>query len=241
MVVELGAAEDKSATVPLQYNELLQAALYHSISPELSSFLHDQGFLLGKRSFKLFTFSRLLGQRVRQGNQLIFASPVTFQVASPLAKFIRELASALLTRGHLTIGMSQFAVRGVEFPKEPAITSPLRVNMLGPLTVYSTLHTSDGHRKTYYYSPQEREFARLVDGNLKRKALLLSQRAFKTEVSVEPAGKVRETVVLFKRTVVKGWVGSFSLKGPETLLRIGYDTGLGSKNCQGFGMFEVVE
>jgi CRISPR-associated endoribonuclease Cas6 len=35
-------------------------------------------------------------------------------------------------------------------------------------------------------------------------------------------------------------MGRFKLKGSPALMSIAYDTGLGSKNSQGFGMFEIV-
>lgn len=46
--------------------------------------------------------------------------------------------------------------------------------------------------------------------------------------------------MLFKGTVIKGWTGLYELSLPEPLFQIAYDTGLGSKNSQGFGMVEVV-
>ena len=52
--------------------------------------------------------------------------------------------------------------------------------------------------------------------------------------------KVKESIILYKDTVVKGWCGVFLMEGHLTLIRCVYDTGLGAKNSQGFGMFEVI-
>jgi CRISPR-associated endoribonuclease Cas6 len=41
-------------------------------------------------------------------------------------------------------------------------------------------------------------------------------------------------------TLIKGWMGVYKLEGNSQLIHIGYDTGIGSKNCQGFGMFEII-
>ncbi|RKX92249.1 MAG: CRISPR-associated endoribonuclease Cas6, partial [Spirochaetes bacterium] len=41
-------------------------------------------------------------------------------------------------------------------------------------------------------------------------------------------------------TIIKGWTGTFVLNGNRKILKLAYYTGLGSKNSQGFGMFEVV-
>ncbi|MFZ5898199.1 MAG: CRISPR-associated endoribonuclease Cas6, partial [Bacillota bacterium] len=49
--------------LPVQYGRLLQGLVYRQMeNPVLRSYLHEQGFALGKRRFKLFTFSRLTGR-----------------------------------------------------------------------------------------------------------------------------------------------------------------------------------
>jgi CRISPR-associated endoribonuclease Cas6 len=241
MVIEL-AGREETATVPVQYNHLVQGALYRSISPSLSAFLHSQGFLYEKRAFKLFTFSRLFGRRERQDNQLVFRSPIQLHVSSPIDQFVRELANTLLQRGTMVLGDSTLLIREVNFPREPSFSARTEIRTLSPVTVYSTLYDGEGRRKTYYYHPREEEFTHLVEANLKKKAALLTQgRRYASAVDIKSAGRVREAVVLFKGTVVKGWTGRFTLRAPKTLLRIAYETGLGSKNSQGFGMFEVVE
>ena len=240
MVVNLALPGELPVVLPVHYNHWVQAALYRSISPELSGFLHEQGYLYGKRSFKLFTFSRLLGRWERRGDRLYFYTSPRLFVSSPVDRFIRELANTLLHRGHITFGSRDYSVQQVTFPKEPVISSPMRIRMLAPVTVYSTLYTRDGRRKTYYYSPKEPEFSEQVEDNLKKKGLLLTSRRYKSDFRINPDGGLRESVMYFKDTVIKGWVGRFTLRGPKMLLRIGYETGIGSKNPQGFGMFEVI-
>ena len=48
--------------LPIHYNYLIQSLIYHSLDEEFAEFLHDQGYEVEKRKFKLFNFSRLLGQ-----------------------------------------------------------------------------------------------------------------------------------------------------------------------------------
>jgi len=47
-------------------------------------------------------------------------------------------------------------------------------------------------------------------------------------------------VANFKGTWIKGWTGLYELNLPEPYFTIAYDTGLGAKNSQGFGMVDVV-
>uniref|UniRef100_A0A7J3SKB8 CRISPR-associated endoribonuclease n=1 Tax=Fervidicoccus fontis TaxID=683846 RepID=A0A7J3SKB8_9CREN len=226
-------------SLPQQYNHLVQAAIYNSISPALSNFLHEKGFLYGKRSFKLFTFSRLLGKYRRVGGRILFEDEVELLISSPIRRFVKDLANFMLKNAFLTIGGSKLSIVGAEFLKEPELSREVKIRTLSPVTVYSTLYTSDGKKKTYYYSPYERDFSRLVDGNAKKKLYILEKRNIKSCLETVPL-KVREAVVMYKGTVVRGWHGIFLLKGPVTLIRCVYETGLGAKNSQGFGMFEVM-
>jgi len=224
----------------LNYNHLVQAAIYRNISPELARFLHDRGFLYGKRAFKLFTFSRLLGPYRVKGGRIFFDGEVSLYVSSCVERFIKEIANSMVKRGGLFLGDSEWEVIGLEFPRRPEISNEVKIRMLSPMTVYSTLSTPDLKKKTYYYSPYEKEFRKLIDSNAKKKHLISHNKDIKSSLTIRPL-KVREVVLMYKDTVVKGWLGFFTLKGPKTLIETVYDVGLGSKNPQGFGMFEVLK
>jgi CRISPR-associated endoribonuclease Cas6 len=111
---------------------------------------------------------------------------------------------------------------------------------LSPITVYSTLYTAEGRKKTYYFSPYEQEFSQLVSINLARKYRAYKGEDVQDNVSITPIGRPRERIVLFKGTVIKAWTGRFIVKGDERLIEIAYEAGIGSKNSAGFGMVEVV-
>lgn len=229
---------DMPISLPVNYNHLVQAAIYSNISRELADFLHDKGFLLGKRSFKLFIFSRLLGRHFIDGGTITYSDKITLYVSSPLEKFIQELANTMLKRGFIVLGNNRLRITELSFPPKPKIGNEVKIDTLSPITVYSTLLTPEGKKKTYYYSPYEKEFSKLIDANAKKKYFILNKRKIKSKLAANPL-KVKEVLVMYKDTVVKGWSGSFYLKGPKSLIETVYETGLGSKNSQGFGMFEV--
>lgn len=232
-----------SVSLPLDYNHLIQALIYKSISKDFAEFLHDNGFLLGKRKFKLFTFSRLIGNFVldRSKRRIIYHGNLSLHVSSPIERFIEDVANTIVKRSSIFLSGNKLSVKELKFPAEAHIKgNKIAIRMLSPLTVYSTLMTPDGRKKTYYYSPYEKEFSDLVNENAKKKYFLLTGETIKSDVKISPL-KVKEAVVIYKRTVVKGWMGTFILKGPASLIKTIYDAGLGAKNSQGFGMFEVVE
>jgi len=233
--------EQGHVVLPTGYNYLIQAAIYSNVSRELADFLHDKGYLFGKRRFKMFTFSRLDGHCMlnRDKKQFVFEGDITLYISSPIERFVQELATAIVKRGCIVLGRNTLKVADLAFLAKPALKSrELRIRMLSPLTVYSTLMTPDGKKKTYYFSPYEKEFPALVNSNIKKKHFLISGKSIKSDLKVKPL-RVREAIIMYKGTVVKGWTGHFLLSGPKSLIMTAYETGLGAKNSQGFGMFEV--
>jgi CRISPR-associated endoribonuclease Cas6 len=225
--------------LPVSYNYLVQASIYNSISHGLSKFLHDRGFIYGKRRFKFFTFSRLIGKYHMESGVIRFNGDVSLYVSSPIKEFVNDLAYTIMRRGYLKLGVHNFEIVGITVPKQPDFSNDIVIRMLSPVTVYSTLLTPDGRKKTYYYSPFEREFQKLVNANMKKKYYVLFHKDLKSNFKIEPM-KVHETIVMYKDFFIKGWMGIFKLQGPKKVMQLAYDAGIGSKNSQGFGMFEVI-
>ncbi|MEM3040350.1 MAG: CRISPR-associated endoribonuclease Cas6, partial [Candidatus Methanomethylicaceae archaeon] len=170
----------------------------------------------------------------------VYEGDIILYVSSPVEKFIGDLANTIIKRGFIALGAQTLKVTELAFPAKPTIKSDkLRIRMLSPLTVYSTLITFDGKKKTYYFSPYEKEFPALVNSNLKKKHYLLTSQDIKSDIGIAPL-RVKEVIVVYKGTIVKGWTGIFILNGPKPLIETAYEAGLGAKNSQGFGMFEVV-
>lgn len=226
--------------LPVHYNYLIQALIYNSISPKLSTFLHEKGFIYGKRQFKLFTFSRLFGEYKIEDDKIRFNKHVTLYISSPIEQFVKEIANTFLKKNYIYIGRSKFKITQLYFPKKPEIENRVKVKTLSPITVYSTLISPDKKKKTYYYSPFETEFSKIISENAKKKTFILYRRDIKSDLKIKPI-KVREVILMYKGLVIKGWFGSLELSGPKSLIDSVYETGVGSKNSQGFGMIEVIK
>lgn len=235
---------DKFFILPIDYNHIIQSFIYRNISSELASFLHERGYTYGKRSFKLFTFSRLFGEFKLNKENIEFRSPVRLYIASAETRFIQELAETLLKSKNIKLGKQSVEISSIEISPNKNFGREVLIKTLSPITVYSTLHTKDGKKKTYYYFPYEKEFSELIFKNLKKKfKLVYGKEPGRRELLIEPLDRksISQRIVKYKGTIVKGWMGRFRLKGSPDLISLGYDTGLGSKNSQGFGMFEVIE
>ncbi len=246
--IVLEPAESEQITLPIQYNDLVQALIYYNLDRALSTRLHDRGHGPPARPYKLFTFSRLTGDARFHDGRITFRGPVTFRMSSVDDEVLASLAEHLLTRPAVLLGRELCRVGEVVVEPFPQIapSGPVLLRALSPITAYTTLTAPDGRRKTYYYAPQERDWSASLVASLARKARVLG---WEGDVEEELRGayvrphRVRiqdQKVLRYKGTVIKGWTGVYEASLPERYLRLAYDSGLGSKNPAGFGLVEVV-
>ena len=235
---------DEVIILPLHYNAVLQGFIYRHLTARVARWVHDEGWVDGKRRLKLFTFSRLQGAFHRRGNTLCFAGSVRLTIASPVEDLLESLTVNLVRSGEVQLGTSRVTLVSVEIAMPSPYRRPVLVKALSPITVYSTFETPDGRKKTYYYAPQEPEFGRLVLENLRRKIRAWTGEDIPPDGATFRPVKVSNrnlVVARYKGTIVKGWTGIYELDAPEPYFRMALDAGLGAKNSQGFGCVEVWE
>jgi len=237
---------ENTIKLPINYQHMLQGFIYKALTDEkMQQFLHNHGFSYEKRIFKLFAFSRLMGNGIynRETREILFSPPVSFCISSPWAEFLQNLLSGIIGLDDLFLGHNNLAVSEVLIEETPSFDedTSYRISMLSPVTVYSTLYTAAGGKKTYYYSPMEKEFSQLIKDNLiKKGSAFFKQDWSELPLSIDSANegkRVRQVIVNYKATVIKGWTGDFVISGHPLMLQMAYDAGIGSKNSQGFGLF----
>lgn len=229
--------------IPLQYNHLLQGAIYNAIEPDLAAFLHEQGYVSGSRNFKLFAFSRLIGryQINKLKNTISFIEGVKLVVSSPVDRFCQSVTNGLLIPGRLRLGSAEAEVEKITVQQFKAERERIALRTLSPVVVYSTLLRPDGRKYTCYFQPGEPDYDSLIENNLRKKhQAYYGIEAPEGQVKVKRLGKGDMRLVKYKDTVIKGYTGKLVLTGPKELLQMAVDAGLGSKNSQGFGCVEVL-
>lgn len=113
--------------------------------------------------------------------------------------------------------------------------------MLSPITVFETERS--GYRR--FIAPDESLFYTAVVNNALRKWQSYFNTPAPTDFSFEPALPPAELiqnhriVSRFKRSTIVSYGGSYVLRGNDKLINFLYDAGLGSKNSQGLGMFNI--
>lgn len=236
---------DGEIVVPKHYNYVLQSLIYKTFSPELATKLHQEGFLLGKRRFKLFTFSRILEKGVLSKDEakLIFNGKITFYFSSPVEDIVENLAERSFREREFTLGKKKIFISQLEILTLPRIENKMLIRALSPITVYSTFIKEDGRKLVHYYKPVDKEFSKLIEENAKKKyKLIYGKDPENLKLSIKPVKfSIKENfkVVIFKNTNIEGFTGIYELEGDPELIYVTYEAGLGNKNSEGFGMWEV--
>lgn len=243
MRLEITLQAEKAIELPLHYNYIVQSFIYANLPSKLADKLHSEGFPYEKRSFRLFTFSRIIAKAQRDGDKLIFPSPLTLIVSSPYLDFLEGLVETLVRLRTFQLAKNEIYLDWIAVKFTPQVREEETIRMLSPMTVYSTLLTPTGGRKTYYYNPKEEEFSRLIRDNLiKKYKVIYGEYTGSEEFAIEPIRVRREDekIINYKGTWIKGWMGIYKIRGDPQLIRLGWDAGLGAKNSQGFGCFEIL-
>ncbi len=233
---------EDTVMLPYSYNEFIQGFIYKHVG-SLASFLHEDGFRDGKRTFRLFTFSRLFGNIRAVKDAFHIEGPFKLIISSPHRETLQSLAESILKAPETFLGENRVIVQSIEVQFAPSFDSEIQIKMLSPVTIYSTLMRPDGRKKTYYYNPKEEEFSILIKENIIKKYRAFYGRDPEDKgFNIEPVSvsKKDEKIITYKGFVIKGWMGRYRLTGARELLSLAYDAGIGAKNSQGFGCFEVM-
>ncbi|MCS7264995.1 MAG: CRISPR-associated endoribonuclease Cas6 [Armatimonadetes bacterium] len=234
---------DGAIVLPWNYLHLLHGFLYAAIrkaSPKLGEFLHEQGFVVGSHRYKLVTFSLLFPKRSKAHKDgLEMTPPILWWVSSPLPAPIEALAMTLATETQFRIGKVYLMVERIEVEELPNFTGRCLFQTLSPI-VASTGVRKGEKLEHKFLSPNEPEFWRVVEMNLRRKAQALDLEFADEPLKFEPVGEWKSRLYEVQGTKVRGFEGQFWAEGNSELLKIGYDAGFGERNAQGFGMVKLV-
>jgi CRISPR-associated endoribonuclease Cas6 len=199
----------------VHYNGILQGFVYAQLEPCLARWLHQNGYGLDEKRFRMFTFSRLSpanGSRYHVcDGRIRFDGPVSFVLSSINADILLSLAERLLAERRARLGRYDCAVTGVEIVPKPRIDPrrPIVVRAASPITIHTTVHDA-GNKRAYYYAPWEEDWSYSLLCNLVNKAAALGwvcdAYALLADSSIHPhrVNERDEKVISYKGGVVKG-------------------------------------
>jgi CRISPR-associated endoribonuclease Cas6 len=235
-------------TLPISYNNLIQSFIYQNISDlDKRNKLHEEGYQVGKRKLKLFTFSRLNGKFLMNKDQkeITFLSPVSLVISffeDGKADLISDLTTSLFKNNNLYLGKNLVTIGSItpcnfDFQKDKYL-----IKMLSPIAVYKTQKVNS-KKVTKYYTPWDLEFEQLILQNIKTKLKAIQKdfdySTFKIK-SINPPNEKDGKVIGYKNINIKANYGSYLIEGDRNIIRLLYDSGIGSANSEGFGCFEII-
>lgn len=230
---------DEAVSLPEQHNHILQAAILGWLQDiEYTDFLHNEGYTREKRKFKLFTFSRIMGERrydkktrkfIFEGEIAIFLSSYTEEMEEFVLKSIKE-GRGLRFGGKIARFVNAYQA---DEKYEACV-----VEAVSPITIHSTFELPSGKKKTYYYEPYEEDFSIMLKANLIRKfEAVHGHKPKDDEFSIVPRRgyKCRKCIIRYRETIIIGWTGLFEISGSEEMIKLAMTAGVGARNSIGMG------
>ncbi len=256
----------KPAVIPINYNYQFSAAIYLLLkfgSPEFSEFLHDNGYNIDNKNFKLFTFAvkmrkyEILENNKFEGNHFSLLSPlIDLYISSPLVEtFIKNFVIGTFEKQKVHIihkqYVTRFIIKQVELIPDPEFTNEMHFNLLNPM-VLSTMVLRNGHLTPYYLRITDPGIEENLKTNLLRKYKLIYNKEididefhldFDKNYIEKRNGVVSKLITIAEGTKneskIKGIMCDFKIKTNPELIKVGYECGFGGKNSMGFGFVEV--
>lgn len=236
---------DKPLTLPLGYHHTLQGFVYHLIldqNPNFSEFLHQSGYS-SERQFKLFCFSLISARSIRVKRPYItFYGDISFELRSPIAEFCRTVLMALTSVYRVELNNQPMTFLKCEVSNRIIEEDELHIRMLSPLTLSTTIYVND-KKKTRYIAPYDDDFPGAFTQNTLNKLASVGIDAYDNDIKISPESENSRDKYVTKfdnRIYITAWKGDYLLSAPPEILTFLYNTGIGSRNSQGFGMFEHI-
>lgn len=253
-------------SLPVNYNYYLAAAIYNLLkfgSPEFAEFLHNKGFVLNGKPYKLFCFAlRFKNIKVIDNIIRMIEPGAELYVSSPLIEdFIQNFIIGTFTNQSFEIAGNNFKcnffINQVESLPEPHFNKTNNFHLLSPVVLSTLREKENGKTHQYYfrYNDNIAEINRVFNQNLKNKFKLIYNVEYEGDDLILEwdkdyiAKREKKNKRLTKKIAIEKYDGNpidiianeipFTLTGNPELMKVGYHCGFGEKNSMGFGLADT--
>lgn len=229
------SVKDQVLDLPINYNYILQSILYKSLSNHkaLGDYIHN------REDVKLFAVSPIKGRYRIKEKRIHFIENVSFEVRCP-NPIVLQIMKEYFDREGIMYNKQHYTNIKTKFQDETIESEDIMIKMQAPICVYQTDFES---KKTHFFQPDEEAFYEQIILNFYRKYESCYGIKPKSGIGLYPVevSKKDKVVTQYKGMILSGWKGIYRLIGKRKYLDFLYQTGLGTKNSQGFGMFSVIQ
>jgi len=249
--------DPSSRFIPVDYQYFISAWIYKvlgSADPEFATFLHQQGYRDGAKSFKLFGYSSLVFSEKRfwkeKGLFELYTPEIRLQVGFYLPEAAEKFIIGLFNRrqgyfGDRFMGI-HVEVTHIEKLPEPALSETMDYLATSPVVVSTKVPEKS---TPVYLEPESPDYSSLMVSHLFQKELVTGLHQTvepKPTILFNVTSKSKSKLVTIKphtaeQTKVRGFLYSFMLQAPIEIHRLILGSGIGEKNSTGFGWCEVKE
>lgn len=233
MQCKINIEKINTITLPIAYHHIQQSAIYALIKGDL----HDTGYSYDKRDYRLFTFGPFIGRFTIKNKRITFYDSISFEFRcldeNVIFNFIKNIKEYGFRLGDITYHNINIELNDKKIDKDH-----LTIKMISPICVYET----DEYKHTNYRTPFESDFYTLVEDNFIRKYVAAYGNPPDSSISLSPQSisSKDKYFTKYKNYFIEAWKGVYVLEGYPEQLTFLYNTGIGAKNSQGFGMFELI-
>ena len=229
---------DENLTLPINYSHILQGIIYHALQNDSNyqKLLHDNG--LNETNLKFFTFSSLCGKHSISNKQITFYNKLFLEIRSIDDYFIFLLYEYFKSNGGITFGNKKFKVN-LKLENKIIRDNSINIKMNSPICVSK----KDENNKVIFLSPHDSDFEEYVNNNFYNKYMAYYNTSPFSSINITSTfiSHYDKVVTTLKGIFITGWKGEYILSGSSDYLTFLYNTGLGSRNSQGFGLFELLK
>lgn len=233
--------KNQKTVLPIAYRYFVQSMIYNAVetNPGFSRFLHDNGYINEDKKFKLFTFSPLNGNYSINNKTITFSDTISLEIRSFEPAIIQRLIYSLQKGNKINIGQNILTIDKCTLRNQTIYKPQIDIRTVSPIVAY---YTPDNTNRVYF-SPEDINFNQLIVNNAKRKWISAGKNENDFELTFKRIDEIpiRKEVTNYKGSYITAWHGGFSLNGNPEVLDFLYNTGLGSKNSQGFGVFDLIK
>ncbi len=249
--------ENVPSCIPINYQYPLSAVIYKIISSadkEYAAFLHNTGYQVANKQFKLFTFSDLTTSFSIENKKMVLRqNEATLIVCFHLSQAAEKFIQGLFLNQQIEIAGSGcktiFTIHSVmSLPVADLQGGEILVKPLSPLVV-----GRKNSRGNYdYLAPDAPDYTSLLMNNLYEKYASLQEeitgKKLSLKIEVENYGQPpRSRLITIKagtaaETKIKGFMNfKLRLRGSPELLELAMNAGMGVYNALGMGCVGEVE
>lgn len=227
----------ENTVLPLSYNYYVQSMIYKSIAGEgaYSSFLHDTGYIADNHCFRLFTFSCLKGRYCIVGKNIVFPDDFFLEIRTVDAAMEKLIYESFKPGSIHHLGNNTVSVKSIEAKNDIIAGEKISIRFISPVVARRV-----ENNRSVYFSPEDQMFSALLNKNFSSKYNAFSKERPDREIEISGVSNVKKIVTQYKNSWINAFFCNMTVEGSEESLNFLYNTGLGCKNSQGFGMFRVI-